>query len=227
MENLSNGIIVKDIIVNLCNTISKRTSQRFGFALVEAISNALENKYYFLKHIKFNLNNEPEDIIKVSPELDSIDPLLVGRSMEAIFQVIFLDLKDKAGSSLIDEFSENIDNDLTNKIKDFGIDLDLLRLQQKYIYNQQKRRKHISDHTETSNSIKKDYFLNYSWENVDDLKYDNDSRVVTIIGKDGEILDNINLDKIVISYLVNLTTGETTVPEDEKIKKENRLNLNQ
>jgi hypothetical protein len=225
MENISNRIIVKDIIESLCNTISKRTSQRFGFALVEAISKSLEKKYNFLNYIKFNFRTNPENPIDVSFELDSINPSLIGRSMEAIIQVICLDLKDKASSSFIDEFSENMDSDLINRIRDFEIDLDLLRLQQKYIYHQHKRKKHITDHQKVKNSIHKENTLSYSWENVDDLKYDDNSKTISIIGKDGNILDNINLDKLVIDYLVNLTSEETSQHQDEKIKKENTLKL--
>jgi len=225
MENLSNRYIVKDIIVNLCETISKKTSKRFGIALIEAITRALEKKYFFLKNIKFNIDFKSEDIVNISTDLNTIDPLLVGRSIEAIIQVICMDLKDRAGSSLIDEFSENIDDNLINKFKSFGIDLDLLKIQQKYIYYQQKRKKDKLESKKILNSSKKQGLLDYSWDSVNDLKYDDSNRVVTIIGKDGKILDIINLDEIVINYLADLTTGETTIPTEEEIKKDNILKL--
>jgi hypothetical protein len=225
MERISNHRIANEFITNLCKILSKKTSLRFGITLVEAITRALEKKYYFLNNINFNKDSKSEEIVNIDPVIDSIDPILVVQSMKAIIQVICMDLKLKSFSSLIDELSNNIDNEIINKFPEYGIDLDLLKIQHNYIYQKQKLKTNQIKNEKKINSYEKQNNLDYSWENVKDLKFDINNKVVTIIGKDRNVLDKLDLDEIVFKYLSNLSS-EHTYEEDKKgFKKENILNV--
>jgi hypothetical protein len=226
MDRISNHRIANEFLINLCKILSEKTSYRFSIALVEAIIRALEKKYYFLNNISFNKDDKSEEIVYIDPKINEIDPTLVARFIKATIQVICMDLKLRSFSSFIDELSNKIDNDIINKFTDYGIDLDLLKIQHNYIYQKQKISTNQLKNEKNLNSSEQQNMLNYSWENVNDLKFDINNKVVTIIGKDGNVLDELDLDEIVIKYLYNLSSEDNIVEDKKGIIKENILNVN-
>ena len=215
MSKLSNVEIMASVLTNICNILSNRTSQSFSVSLLDTIIRALNNKFNFLRFIKFNIKDPTKELISVSSEINSIDPVLIGRAIESIIQIICLDLKEKAGIYFIKEIIKNSSESLLGELVRSGIDLDILKVQQNYIYNQQKRIKKLIESKEgTSEYIKKKGLLNYSWENISDCKYDGNSRVCKIIGKDGNVLDTLDLDKMVNEYLMELTESKKIFPQN-------------
>ncbi len=219
MEKLSNVEIIKGVLTNICNIIAKRTTQSFAVTLLETINRALESKFNFLRFIKFNTKDTSNEIISVSSDLNSIDSILLGRVVETIIQIICLDLKEKAGIYFIKEIINNSSENLVAELERAEIDLDLLKVQQSYIYNQQKRVKKIFEsREETSDFNGKKSLLNYSWENVSNCIYDANNRICTIISKEGKVLDTLDLDKIVNQYLLELTEGNNiSLPIDHEL----------
>jgi len=210
MTDVSNVDIVKDIATNLCNVVGNRTTRNFGVAIVDIITNTLKQRYDFLKYIRYHTDHNAVDFVIVNTKINSIDPMLVGRAIEAIIKVICLDLRDKAGLNFINDIEKNINENVRSGLNNIGVDLALLKVQQQYLYRQQKRIKSAQGfkyHTTTSD---KKSLLDYSWDNVSDCVYNAINRTCSLIDKDGNLLDKIDLDKIVDQHLRNLTGDDST-----------------
>ena len=97
-----------------------------------------------------------------------------------------MDFKDKAGLYFINEFKKNIGEEAISDLKEVGIDFELIKIQQHYLYRQHERIKSKSKNDDFVNKEEKS-LLDYSWD------------------KDGKVLDQLNLDEIVKKYIHYLT----------------------
>jgi hypothetical protein len=195
---------------NLCNSIGGRTTRNFGVAIVDIITKTLKKRFDFLKYIKYSTDYNTEEFVIVDPKINSIDSMKVGRAIEAIIKVICLDLREKAGLNFINDLENNINEEIRSDLNDIGIDLALLKVQQQYLYHQQKRIKSAQGHKSSTTNSEDKSLLDYSWDNVSDCVYDANSRTCSLIDKDGKLLDRINLDSIVEQHLKSLTGNDST-----------------
>ena len=219
MSKLSNVDILENVMHGLFTTAGRRTSQNFAVAVIHAITKALEQRYDFLKYISFNYKGESNELVNISPNLNSIDTIKIGRAVEAIVQVICMDLKDKAGLYFINELKKNTGEETISYLKNVGIDFELLQIKQHYLYRQRNRIKSKSK-TDTTNDIKlnkEKSLLDYSWENVSNWEYNAYNRNCKIYDKDGNVLDQLDLDEIVRKYIRYLTEADSVeIPTDYK-----------
>jgi hypothetical protein len=204
MSKLSNAEIFENILHGLFATAGRRTSKNFAGAIIHAITKALEQKYDFLKYIKFNFKEESDKIVNISPELNSVDIVRIGQAVEALVKVICMDFKDRAGLYFINEVKKKTGEETISDLKEAGIDFELLQIQQHYLYRQHERIKSKSK-TDSLITKKEKGLLDYSWENVSKWDYDADNHSCKIYDKDGKVLDQLDLDNIVKKYIHNLT----------------------
>jgi hypothetical protein len=207
MTKVLNVDIVKGITTDLCNAVGSQTTRNFGVALVDIITKTLKQRYDFLKYIGYNTDNT-EDFVIVDSKINSIEPMLVGRAIEEIIKVICLDLRDKAGLNFINDLEKNINEEIQSDLNDIGVDFTLLKVQQHYLFRQQKRIKSAKGYKYHTATPDKKSLLDYSWDNVSDCVYDANNRTCSLIDKDGNIIDRIDLDKIVDHHLRSLTDNE-------------------
>lgn len=207
MSELSNVDILENVMHGLYTTAGKRTSQNFALAIIHAITRALEQKYDFLKDINFNIKGDSNELVNISPNLNSIDQIKVCQAVEAIVKVICMDFKDKAGLYFINEFMKNTGEKTISDLEKMGIDFELLKIQQHYLYRQQERIKRKSKKGPSDDFVsgKDKSLLDYSWENVSNWEYDTNNRSCIIYDKDGNVLDHLDLDEIVKKYIRYLT----------------------
>lgn len=209
MSKLSNTDIFENVMHGLFATAGIRTSKNFAVAVIYAITKALEQRYDFLKYINFNIKGDSDELVNISPNLNSVDPIRVGQSIEAIVKVLCMDFKDKAGLYFINEFMKNTGEETVSELKDNGIDFEILKIQQHYLYRQRERIKNKDETSEDFLTKKEKSLLDYSWENVSSWEYDSNNRNCKIYDKDGKVLDQIDLDEIVKKYINYLTEGNS------------------
>ena len=220
---MKNSEIVRNIIRALYTTAGRRTTQSFAVAVIGAIVKTLEQKFDFLKYININAEREPDQVVNVTSKIDSVDPLKVARAIETIVQIIYMDLKDRAGLYFIKELQRNAGEDVISSLKDLGVDLELLQIQQHYLYRRQSRgqtkgEKQLSDKEALDNVS----LLGYSLENVSHWNFDSDKKECIIYDKNGKVLDKLNLDNIVKNYIGSLTEDggiKAEINQSDEIKK--------
>ena len=224
MTRLTNAEIFEHVLHGLFSTAGRRTSKNFAGAVIHAITKALEQKYDFLKYVKFNFKGESDELINISPEINSIDIIKVGQAVEALVKVICMDFKDRAGLYFINEVKKNTGEAAISDLKDAGIDFELLQIQQHYLFRQHERIKN-KEKTDSLVSKKEKSLLDYSWENVSKWDYDSNNHNCKIYDKHGKVLDQLNLDDIVKKYIHNLTEGDSVETSTDYKKEEKGLKI--
>jgi len=168
----------------------------------------------FVKIQKDTFHNE---FVKVTPQINNVNPKKISRIIEILFQIVYNDLGEKAGLFFIKEVQNNTDYDVIIQLKEQGIDLELIEIQQQFLYNRKKKaKKKIKDKKSMDNQS----LLGYSLDNVDHWEFDLLKKECLIFDKKNKVLDRININNIVQSYIVDHSFT--------KIKKdtENLLELN-
>jgi len=133
---------------------------------------------------------------------------LIGKAIESIVRVVNTNLKDvKAGLYFITELKNQMDRRYMSEIKKFGVDLDLIQIEQHYLYSQEKMKESVpnSYHELESQRKNRDSYVNilrYNLENIAFWRYENN--ICTLYNKKGEVLDRLPLDKIVKEYIVKV-----------------------
>ena len=208
MNKLTNAYVVEKIMYGLYNTAGRRTTFNFAIAIMDTVTRILEPRYDFLKYLIFQTQDNSKDVIKIDSNINFVDPVKIGKAVETIVKIVCMDLHEKAGLFFISELKKNTDSDVIAYLNNFGVDLELLQIQQHYIYRQNKRIKTISkDSFDESNDAKQEEkrFLNYTWEDVSNCEYDPVNKTCTIYDKDGNVLDYLNLSYIVKNYITCLS----------------------
>ena len=227
MSDINNSDLLKVTLKALYTTASRRTTQAFAVAVIDSILKTIEEKFDFLKYVNINTNTESGNFIEISSEINSIHPAKIGKVIEAIVQVVCLDLKEKAGHYFIREVKINSGEDIISKLKECGVDLELLMLQQQYLYGRQGKKQSNTGNDKKDTIGKKPLdnisLLGYTEENISSWHYDSNNKTCIIYDKNGNELDRLNLDTIIRGYIGNLTSEGYFEPlkdnkEKEKVK---------
>jgi hypothetical protein len=211
MADVKNSDVLSSILRALYSVASRRTTQSFAATVVGAIIKTLEQNYPFLRYVLIeNLeNNTSNEIISISPDIDTVNPAEVGKAIEAIIRIVYMDLVGKTGLFFMKELKEQAGEQIITEMKNFGVDLAILQTEQRYMHRQHKKRKQQDGENKKGNEALQHQddvsLLGYTWKNVGSWKYDPLQKTCVLYNKDGRELDRLNLDTIIESYITNLT----------------------
>lgn len=216
MSKLNNSELLEGILKALYTTAGRRTTQSFAIAVLGAITKTLEQRYDFLKNIIFHTEGRLDDVVIIDSNVNSVNPSVIGKAIEIIVQIVYMDLKEKAGLYFIKELMRNAGDNVISNLRDIGVDLELLQLQQLYIYKRQSKAPKTG-YGKKQDQLDNVSLLGYSWEKVSTWKYDVDNKMCIIYNKDGKELDRLNLDTIVKNYIDSITDDSVTkIPYENK-----------
>jgi hypothetical protein len=215
---LDNEYIVTNIFSALLKTIIRRSEESYAIAAVGAIVKTLESKYEFLKYIKIEKDFLQNEYVKVSSQINYIDTKKIACIIEIFFQIIYNDLGEKAGLFFIKEVQNKADHNVIQSLKEHGIDLELIELQQKFLYKRKEIKKTpIADEQPIDNQS----LLGYSLNKVDHWEFDMNNKECLVFDSNNQVIDKININNIVESYI------EDHRKDDINNVSENMLELNQ
>jgi len=222
MSTIKNSELIRKMLKALYDTTGRRTYPSFAFSVIGAIIKTLEKKYEFLKFVKFHSGSLFEDILIIDPQINYADPFQVGKAIEVIVQVVYMDLREKAGLYFIKELKDNAGENVISRLREVGVDLELIQIQQHYLY-----RRKSKDEKAKSEKLDNISLLGYSWKNVSNWELDPYKKVCVIYGKDGKLLDILDLDTIVKNYIRNLGGGELGEISKERPDIISKINLSE
>lgn len=214
MGKYTNSYVLGEILRALYHVAGRRTTKGFAAKVIGSIIKTLSQKHEFLNYVKINDNDElPEDeAIQITTEIDTIHPEEIGKAIEAIVRIVYMDIIGKAGLFFIAELKKRAGEELITELYNFGVDLATLQIEQHYLYRSRERKKR------KLGKINKPYgdvsLLGYTWKNVASWKYDPNQKACVLYNREGEVLDNLHLDSIVENYVKNLSDELEEVPED-------------
>ncbi len=212
MAKDSNSYVLRQILLSLYHVAGRRTTNSFAAKVIGSIIKTLHQKYPFLKYVTINDRGLliEDEVIAISPEINSIVKKEVGKAVEAIVRIVYMDIIGKAGLFFISEIKKRAGDELITKLREYGVDLATLQIEQHYLYRSRERKKRKAG--------KKPYgdvsLLGYTWNNVSSWKYDPSKKVCVLYNEEGEVLDNLHLENIIEGYVKNLSDGPEEIPED-------------
>lgn len=211
MGKYTNSYVLGQILRSLYHVAGRRTTQSFAAKVIGSIIKTLEQRYDFLSYVRINDQGDlvEDEAVVILPEIESVKRDLVGRAIEAIIRVVYMDIIGKSGLFFIAEIKRRAGEELISELhNNFGVDLASLQIEQHYLYRSRERKKVKSDKgTEVS-------LLGYTWKNVASWEYNPVHKTCILYNKDGEVLDNLHLDSIIESYVKNLSENLEEVPEE-------------
>jgi len=234
MTEIKNSDVLNNILRALYSVASRRTTQSFAATVVGAIIKTLEQNYPFLRCVRIEdlENSTTSEIISVSSEINSVNAAEVGKAIEAIIRIVYMDLVGKTGLFFMKELKEQAGEDIITEMKNYGVDLAILQTEQRYMHRQHKKRKQQNLENKIGNDALQHRddvsLLGYTWKNVGSWKYDPIQKTCVLYNKDGRELDRLNLDTIIESYITNLTEeyeDPSSVYEEEITLTEKEIEL--
>lgn len=230
MFKTKNSDLIKEIILLIITIAGRRTSETVASAFMEAVLKTLERKYRFLKYIQIEnvayFEGHRSGAIHIKEQkVDSVDESEVGRAIESMIRVLCLDLEEDTGLFFIKEVKDNLDEKYLVKLRKCGVDLELLKLEQRHLFEQlEKKKSFIHSKEETADSEFKVEVPNYSWKEVKSFKYRNN--VCFLYDKNGKLLDRLHVSKIIEYYVRTLTNfGKLVLKKDKVELTEKQLKL--
>ena len=214
MGKYTNSFVLETILKSLYHVAGRRTTQGFAAKVIGSIVKTLEQKYDFLKYVTINDKGEviEDEAIIISSDINKISKEKLGKAIEAIIRVIYMDIIGKAGLFFIAEIKRRAGDELINEMNNFGVDLASLQVEMHYLYRSRERKK---KKTKTASKPYGDVsLLGYTWKNVSSWKYDQVHKTCTLYGKEGEVLDNLHLESIIENYVKNLSDELEELPDE-------------
>ncbi len=211
----NNSYVLGQILRTLYNVAGRRTTRSFAAKVIGSIIQTLTQKYSFLKYVTINdrgllVENE---VIAISPDINNISERELGSAIEAIVRIVYMDIIGKAGLFFISEIKKRAGEKLISTLKDYGVDLASLQIEQHYLYRSRQRKKRQSGKP-TSRPYGDVSLLGYTWKNVSSWKYDPNKKVCVLYNNEGEVLDNLHLENIVEDYVKNLSQSTEEIPDE-------------
>ena len=214
---MDNTRLFTAVIKALFSVSGRRTSQRFANDTINSCLKTLETRFNFLKYVyigKTNFTNNNLEI-KVNPEVNNIDPKLVGGALEALIRIVYTDLNIDAGLYFISELKETAGYEITKEIINREVDLDQIQLEQHHFFLRQEREKSVKNQSDDQVSKKKKInLIGYTWDNVASWKHEPNSQYCILYDNDGKVLDRLNLDRIIQTYVEKLSEYEEIKPNE-------------
>ena len=220
MGKYTNSYVLRAILLSLYHVAGRRTTKGFALKVIGSIVKTLSQKFEFLRYIEINDDEEDseKDSIVIAVDIETIHPEEVGRAIEAIVRVVYMDIIGKAGLFFIAELKKRAGEDLITELYNFGVDLATLQIEQHYLYRSREKKKQ-----QTGKPFDDVSLLGYTWNNVASWKYDSNKKACVLYSNEGEVLDNLHLDSIIENYVKNLSNELEDVPDEiKKVKIEEK-----
>jgi predicted transcriptional regulator len=211
MGKYTNSYVLRQILLSLYHVAGRRTTKGFALKVIGSIIKTLSQKFEFLSYIEINDDEEgsDNDSIVISADIDTLHPDKIGRAIEAIVRVVYMDIIGKAGLFFIAELKKRAGEELITELYNFGVDLATLQIEQHYLYRSREKKKQQIGKPFSDVSL-----LGYTWKNVSSWKYDTNKKSCVLYNKEGEVLDNLHLDSIIENYVKNLSNELDDVPKE-------------
>jgi hypothetical protein len=209
MEKVKNSVLLKSVLTSIYNVASRRTSSKSADEAIGSTIKTLERKYDFLKFVDINPRGvtDGDFAISVSSDINSVNPAVIGKAIEALIRIVYNDLSAEAGLYFITELKELAGDDVSRAMMDTEADLDQVQLEQHYAYRRRERKKAIGAAATGGISTLRqpENLIGYGWGDVSHWKHEPGSKYCTLYDNKGNVLDRLNIDRIIQNYVERLS----------------------
>jgi len=124
--------IMKNVLRTLITISSRKTDLPYTIMTMDDLIKRLETQYRFLKHIQINndfYNEQSGDIISVVSDINTVEPIELGKALHSIIDSMNRSLGDNAGHFFIKEIRNKLSDEYLTVMRDMGVDLGLMQLE--------------------------------------------------------------------------------------------------
>ena len=218
--SFSNAKIIKNSLQSLYAVAGRRTSSKFSDDVIRSSLEILKERYPFLGAVTIRKeSSEHEDDIYIDASVvDSIPAERVARPIEGLIRMVYDELNEEAGLYFITELKEHVGKKFSDQLVKIGIDLDQIQLEQHHAWERRERKKAIKEGRAEGGQ---ENLLGYTWEKVSSWHHEEGSKFCTLYDEKGNVVDRLNLDRIIQNYVETLSGVTNANPED--LQKELRI----
>ena len=225
MVELKNSVLLEAILTALYNVACRRTSNKLADETIGSTIKTLEGKFEFLKYVSIIKPDISEEGFAISfdSDIDNIRPEVIGKSIEALIRVVYNDIGNDAGLYFISEIKDLAGEEISKMILNCEIDLDQIQFEQHYAYRRRDKKQKIAQAGKEGRIPRKkpDNLLGYSWGEISYWRHEPGSKYCTLYDKEGNVMDKLNLDRIIQNYVEKLSGYVDINPRE--IEKETRI----
>ena len=218
----SNAALIKYSLKSLYAVAGRRTSSKFADDVIRSSLTILKERYPFLEAITFreqsSQKNEDDDIFIKESVINAVPIPKVSKTIESLVRMVYDELNEEAGLYFITELKEHLGKKISKQLMKTGIDLDQIQLEQHHAWERRERKKAIK---EGKSGDAQENLLGYTWEKVSSWHHEEGSKFCTLYDEEGEVVDRLNLDRIIQNYVETLSGVTTSDPEE--LQKELRI----
>ncbi|RLF34754.1 MAG: hypothetical protein DRM99_05965 [Thermoplasmata archaeon] len=132
MHRFNNSDVVRHVLFSLINVATNKTSDDYAWSTLKKLLKELEREYSFLKYIEIkhiDYLKYTMDDINIAQQLNQIQVKELGKSIQDLIDLYKKYLGKKAGYFFIKEFKTYLGEEYHSVIKNMGVDLRLIELQ--------------------------------------------------------------------------------------------------
>jgi len=132
LSNINNSDVFKKTLMSLIIVATSKTSDDYAWSSIKTLLKELKPKYGFLKYVTIgeleSLKYAIEDI-NISANMNEVESKEIGKALQDLIDLLKKRLGKKAGYFFLQEFKEILGDRYHSIIKDIGVDLRLIDLQ--------------------------------------------------------------------------------------------------
>ena len=192
---------IEEFIQSIYIVTSRRTSSKFAEESMYDAFDILQNRYSLFKKIEINKKVAFGTGFKVnlSDNIKNIQTNEIAHALESLLRVIYDDISEESGLYFITEIKNHVGKETVYRIIDLGVDLEQIQNEQHLTYNRKKRKKELKDNGKQENP------LGYTWGSVGKWNYNDSTKEVELYDIHGNLLDKIDIENAIRSYVENLS----------------------
>ena len=207
--NPTKEILITTILKSLYNVTSRRKSSKFAEDTIQEALSALKQDYDFLSNIKIEnrkLTNEEFDV-NLKSNIEKIPKAKLGGAIETLIRVICNDIGKDTGLYFITEMKQSFNPIIYDHLKDIGVDLNKIQIEQQIAY------KRLKKNVDAENKVTENK-LGYTWNSISNWEHKEGSKYVTLYDTNGNVLDQIDLENAIKTYVEKLSGVSETDPNE-------------
>ena len=129
---IENNKLIKEILNTIIDISGRKTTQSHAVYLLESTLKNLKDQYTFLDTINVQDTTYLEDgePVSIMGEVNNIASKEIGIAVKDLITTLNRSLGDDAGHFFLKELSHKLNDESVDALKNMGVDLDLMHLEQ-------------------------------------------------------------------------------------------------
>ena len=209
MPQTKNSVLATKVFEALFAVVGRRTLDSFAIQILRTTLEKLKKRFDFLTSVVID-----EDFfshngihVKFSAEFDTIESKRYAEAIDALIQVVYLELIQTIGAEVglyfVTELKDHLGDIYFDELKERGVHFERIQEEQ----HSQMQMRGIRNQPSQDKKQEEQELPLYTWDSVSTWKYENN--VCMLYDENGKLLDTLYLDIVIEEYVQRVTETQT------------------